>query len=180
VFLLGARQARRGGVGRPEQRLFARVNGAPRRWYAPVWSVMQFGSLAGAVATAAGASSIGRRNEARRIAAAGIGAWVAAKGVKHLVGRGRTASVFSDARVLGRQQSGLGYPSGHAAVSAAMVMVIRRELPGPFQPLVWLLPVVVSASRMYVGAHLPLDVAGGAALGIVCGGVADLAITDRA
>ena len=33
---------------------------------------------------------------------------------------------------------------------------------------------VVGLSRMYVGAHLPLDVAGGAALGLAVGGLVEM------
>jgi membrane-associated phospholipid phosphatase len=35
---------------------------------------------------------------------------------------------------------------------------------------------VVGGTRQYVGAHLPLDVAGGAALGIAAGAITNLAL----
>jgi membrane-associated phospholipid phosphatase len=35
-------------------------------------------------------------------------------------------------------------------------------------------PVLVALARMYVGAHLPLDVLGGAGLGLAVGGVTRL------
>jgi membrane-associated phospholipid phosphatase len=36
--------------------------------------------------------------------------------------------------------------------------------------------VVVMFGRMYVGAHLPLDLVGGAALGVVAGSAANLIV----
>ena len=130
------------------------MNRLPARWHAPVWLVMQAGSLGGVVAAT---------TRSKRVGMAGATAWVAAKAVKPFVGRARPAS----ARVLGREQSGLGYPSGHAAVAAAMAYT------GPSRAA-WLLAGVVGASRMYVGAHLPLDVAGGAALGVACAAAVEL------
>jgi membrane-associated phospholipid phosphatase len=37
---------------------------------------------------------------------------------------------------------------------------------------------IIGSTRMYVGAHLPLDVVGGVAIGVLCGRAAG-AIMDR-
>ena len=165
LFVGGAVLARHPEVGALERRWFGWINRLPARWYRPVWVVMQLGSLGGVVAVAATAGAAGRTDVSRRAGAAGALAWVAAKLVKRFVGRGRPSAVVDTARVLGREQSGLGYPSGHAAVTAAMAAAAA--------PLVgrvaWLVPVAVGTSRVYVGAHLPLDVGGGFALGVACG-----------
>ena len=61
-------------------------------------------------------------------------------------------------------QSGDGFISGHAAISAALAAGVVPVLPGA-TPVLAALAGTVGFSRLYVGAHLPLDVVGGAALG---------------
>ena len=41
------------------------------------------------------------------------------------------------------------------------------------------LGAVVLFGRMYVGAHLPLDIIGGAALGVIAGSVVNLVVRPR-
>ena len=182
AFLVGAAAARRPEVGALEHRWFARVNTLPARWHPPVWVVMQLGSLGGVVAVTTAAAAAGRPDIARRAGVAGSLAWIAAKGVKRFVGRERPGAVVPGTRILGREQSGLGYPSGHAAVTTAMVTAIAPVVSPRRRALLWLVPVSVGSARMYTGAHLPLDIAGGVALGVACAGVCrDLpAVTGRA
>jgi glycosyltransferase 2 family protein len=169
VFVAGAALARRGVVGAGERRLFARVNSLPGRLHRPWWVLMQLGSLGGALGVATAAAGAGRPDLARRLAIAGPLTWVGAKAVKPFVGRGRPSSAVATARVLGREQRGLGYPSGHAAVVAALYVAARPDL-GRRGRLAALAAVAgVAASRSYVGAHLPLDVAGGLGLGAAIG-----------
>jgi membrane-associated phospholipid phosphatase len=61
----------------------------------------------------------------------------------------------------------LGYPSGHAAVAWAITIIVLASLGRPWRIAAIVLAVVVPIVRMYVAAHLPLDLIGGAALGIV-------------
>ena len=53
---------------------------------------------------------------------AGLVAYLLARLGKHLVGRGRPGEVFADLQLRDVDATGLGFPSGHAAVSAAMVV----------------------------------------------------------
>ena len=70
----------------------------------------------------------------------------------------------------------LGYPSGHAAVAGALTVVVAAHLGRRWAVAALVLGVAVLLGRMYVGAHLPLDVVGGAALGAVSGSLVNLAI----
>ena len=63
----------------------------------------------------------------------------------------------------------LGYPSGHAAVAAALTVVVAAHLSVRWLIAALALGAVVLFGRMYVGAHLPLDIIGGAALGAIGG-----------
>jgi len=55
--------------------------------------------------------------------ALGLLAYYCASGLKDLIGRGRPAEMMSDVVFHGDPAQGLGFPSGHAAVSAALAAV---------------------------------------------------------
>ena len=66
-----------------------------------------------------------------------------------------------------------GFPSGHAARSAmfafVMVYVLSEKFPRAAH-LIWIYPILMSFSRIYVLQHYPLDVIGGFILGILLAG----------
>ena len=66
-----------------------------------------------------------------------------------------------------------GFPSGHAARSAmfafVMVYVLSEKFPRGAH-LIWIYPILMSFSRIYVLQHYPLDVIGGFILGILLAG----------
>lgn len=166
---VSARRSGSGGVSPAEERIFRRFNGAPDWIEAPAWIVMQAGSLAAVFATAAANTRLGRRRTAMWTAAVGTSVWIGAKAVKPLVGRGRPEELLDDVIVRGARQTGLGYPSGHAAVAMTLAwsgLANRCRAPSG---LAIAGAGVVGATRLYVGAHLPLDVAGGLAMGTLVG-----------
>jgi undecaprenyl-diphosphatase len=74
------------------------------------------------------------------------------------------------------QEGSLGFPSGHAAVAAALVVACAAYLTGPWLWVSVALSLVVPIGRIYVAAHLPLDVVGGAALGVVAASATHLTL----
>ena len=66
----------------------------------------------------------------------------------------------------GVEEGDQGFPSGHAAVSTAMTVVLWPEVPASGRLTLAALTGLVPFGRMYVGAHLPLDLVGGSALGL--------------
>jgi undecaprenyl-diphosphatase len=168
-FVAGAREANRGVLRPGEARFFHRLNRLPRAALPPVWTVMQCGSLAGGVGAGLLVAASGRRRLGHTMAVTAGATWLAAKAVKPFVGRGRPTTLLESARVLGREQAGLGYPSGHAAVAMALAAAASSHVAPPIRLALWTTAAGVGAARIYVGAHLPLDVAGGMALGVALG-----------
>jgi undecaprenyl-diphosphatase len=174
--VLGATTARalRPEPSQLELDCFEAVNSLPDGISAPLWPVMQLGALAAVPAVAGVVWWRGERGRAVHLLVSGSATWVVAKGVKRLVRRGRPAAVVAAARIRGLEQSGDGFISGHAAISAALAAGARPLLPGG-GPLLAGLAATVAFARLYVGAHLPLDVVGGAATGLIVDAVLELA-----
>ncbi len=163
------------GVAPGETRAFEALNDLPDRWAGPVWVVMQAGNLLAAPVAAAAAGAAGRRDTARRLLASGTLTWVLSKAVKGAVRRPRPTSLVAGARRRGRAQTGSGFVSGHAAVAASLCAAGLPELPPAYRAAAVTTAVMVGAARVYVAAHLPLDVVGGAALGIAAEAAIELA-----
>ncbi len=162
-------RARRPGVGPLELAAFRAVNDLPEDPSGVVWALMQCGSL-GAVPAAAGLSRMaGHQMLARRLLVAGGAAWLAAKVAKQAVRRPRPADLVPGVALRGSAATGLGYLSGHAGVVTALATVAAHELPPGAAVAAWACVPVVAGARVYAGAHLPLDVLGGAALGLSIG-----------
>jgi len=168
--LWSADRARSSRVSAPEERVFRAVNNLPDRLYLLVWPVMQMGSLAAVFVAATGTRRRVGVDEAVIVAAMGTAVWGGVKLIKPAIGRGRPIAHLADVEVRGRAQTGLGYPSGHAAVSLTLALVATRS--SSLRRLAMLGSALTGASRLYVGAHLPLDVIGGAAVGWLVGSAA--------
>jgi len=167
--------ARSAEVSAAERRIYELAGRLPRAAAPGLWAVMQAGSLA-AVFVASGLALAARRPRlAADLAASGTAAWTGAKLVKQVVRRGRPEALLPGVVLYGRPQTGLGFPSGHAAVAAAMMTAAAPHLPPPARAAGWAGVALVATARMYVGAHLPLDVAGGLLLGCTVGSAARLA-----
>lgn len=168
-----ARRARARSVGPSEERLFRLLNGCPDGCHPPVWMVMQSGSLASVFVVAGVLYHRQRRRSAVAAAIVGTAVWAGVKAVKPLVGRGRPADHLAGVSVRGLPQSGLGYPSGHAAVAMALALIATRGCGLTARTAAVTIAGVTGGARIYVGAHLPLDVAGGYAIGVLGGRAAE-------
>ncbi len=155
--------------GRLEADVFRLVNDLPHALDAPLRAAMQAGTFA-VVPVAATAALLARRPRlARDLAAAGSTAWLLARLVKHLVGRGRPGSLLDGVVLGGVEAMGLGFPSGHVAVAAALATAAGPHLGRRGRRAAWAMVGAVAVARVYVGAHLPVDALGGAALGWMVG-----------
>ena len=175
-LLIGTGYLARRAMTPTEIRAFRRVNELPDEAFRAVWVPMQYGTFGAVPALAVLALARRRFPMAAAVAAAGTSAWMLAKAVKPIVGRGRPAGILTGVRQRGKEEGDLGFPSGHAAVSAALTMVISPHLEGGWRLGCVALAGFVPVARMYVGAHLPLDVLGGSALGVAVGSLVNLAV----
>jgi glycosyltransferase 2 family protein len=163
-------------IGRREAAVFRLVNELPDAIYPPVWVLMQSGNLfagpiAGAVAGLAGRPRLGLR-----LALGGVTSWALSKAIKRVYRRPRPNGLIPAVHDRGREATGLGYVSGHAGVAVALGVAASTEL-GPLgRAGALLVPPLVGLSRIYVGAHLPLDTVGGAAMGLAVEATVDRAL----
>jgi len=98
---------------------------------------------------------------------------ISSKLIKNNVQRPRPCQV-SSLEVIQRVSCGSGYSftSSHAAnhfCVAAFVITVFGPLMGKWRHLWWLWASMVGIAQIYVGLHYPLDILGGAILGIIIG-----------
>ncbi len=106
-----------------ESRAFTLLNGLPDGLVYVLIPVMQAGSFAAVFVAGILALLARRPHLAGLLVLAGGSAWVLAKLVKRVVERGRPDEYLADVVIRGAVQMGQGFPSGHAAVIAAMATV---------------------------------------------------------
>jgi membrane-associated phospholipid phosphatase len=167
----------RDGLAAGERAFFKAVNSWPDALYVAIWPFMQYGVFLTIPILVVVAVIARRYRLAGAMALAGFGVYFVAKWVKHEVERGRPAALLDGVQ---ERESfamhSIGYPSGHIAVAAALTMVVTPYLRGRWKLVPAALVVIVAIGRTYVGAHLPLDLFGGAALGASAGAFANLLV----
>jgi undecaprenyl-diphosphatase len=163
-------------VSAAEASVFRFLDGTDVLPFAVVWPVMQLGNLVVIPCAAAVAAAFRRWRLAVALLLAGAGVYLLAKVVKGLVVRGRPDGLLPDVVIRGAPAVGRGFVSGHAAVVTALLVVAWPWLNRPARIVCSVLAVAVCLARVHVGAHLPLDVLGGAALGLAVAGAVRLAL----
>lgn len=158
---------RNGDVGAIEKAVFRAINGLPDWLKAPMWIFQIFGSLAFVAVAALVAFALRRYRLSVALVAAiplklALEWWV----VKALVERERPSFTVPDAVIRDVNTSPLGFPSGHAIFAFALAGLLAPYLGRLGKIVVYTLAVLNSFARVYLGAHNPLDVIAGAALGI--------------
>jgi undecaprenyl-diphosphatase len=162
-----------------ERAVFRAVNTGTHAGSGAVWVVMQLGMIGVVPLSAAVALLLHRHRLALALLLAGALAYGGGKVVKRIVERGRPDDLLDDVAIQGAAAHGLGFVSGHAAVAFALATVVSRPLGGPDDGrrfVAFGVAIAVCLARVHVGAHLPLDVVGGAGLGLAAGGLARLTL----
>jgi membrane-associated phospholipid phosphatase len=156
---------------------FRLVNGLPAFLQYPMWPFMQLGAM-GAIPVGAVLAGIFRR---WRLAVAflivGGVKLVLAKVIKAEFVRHRPARLIEDVNIyIGSSDAGLGFVSGHATIAVGIGVILHPYLKWRWARVVlWVVVVLVLWGRVYVGAHFPLDITAGGAVGLAIGSLVNLA-----
>jgi membrane-associated phospholipid phosphatase len=176
VFLWCALIASSGRVGSTERAVFEAINGLPP-WLEPPATVIQFaGTLAvGPVVVVVGLV-LHRWRLAIVAAVVTVAKLVAERIVWEFVIRERPGTTEPEAIVRGSvPTAGPSFVSGHVVLTTGLAWALTPYLPGRWKIAPWLVVALVSCARVYLGAHNPLDIVGGFALGVAIGAAVDLA-----
>jgi undecaprenyl-diphosphatase len=168
VLGVGMISVRDGTVPGWERDVFDAVNGLPDWLYPPAWPIQQLGVLVIGPIVALVAALTRRFRLALAALLATVAKLTLEQVVKAMVSRERPGtSIGGDIETRGDVSvRGESFVSGHAILAAALAGVVTPYLPRRWKVVPWVLVALVMVGRIYVGAHNPLDVVCGAALGL--------------
>ncbi len=117
----------------------------------------------------------GRHLGLRLAAAAGI-ATLLSQALKRSLTRARPDVSIEGYEALSISPDRFSFPSGHTSAAFGVAVAFAGE-PNGIGPAALILAVCIALSRVYLGAHYPLDVGAGAALGVFAGLAARLLVS---
>ena len=176
VFAVCAVVAADGRVGPVERALFHAVNGLPDWLYQPMLVFQYLGVLAMPLVVAVGALAFRRWRLAAALVLVVPLKLALERVVKLLVQRERPGTTVPDAILRGVHSAGLSFVSGHAIITFAIAGLLALVLPRRWAVVVFVLASLNAVARVYLGAHNPLDVVGGAAIGLAIAAALDLVL----
>jgi undecaprenyl-diphosphatase len=165
-----------GRVGPAERAVFHAINGLPGWLYRPMVVFQYLGVLVIPLVVAVGALAFRRWRLAAALVLVVPLKLAAEKVPKLLVERERPGTTVPDAILRGVPSAGLSFTSGHAIITFAIAGLLALVLPLRWGIVAFVLATLNAIARVYLGAHNPLDVVGGAAIGLAIAAVLDLVL----
>jgi undecaprenyl-diphosphatase len=176
VFTACAVIVANGRVGPAERAVFHAINGLPGWLYQPMLYAQYLGVLGVPLVVAVGALLFRRW----RLAAALVLVVPCKLGLervaKMLVQRQRPGTTVPDAILRGVPHGGLSFTSGHAIITFAIAGLLVLVLPRRWGVVAFVLAACNGLARVFLGAHNPLDVVGGAAIGLAIAAALDIVL----
>ena len=177
LTVLSSLAARDGAVSAPERSVFDAINGLPGWLYRPMWAFQLLGVLVAPVLIAVVLLVLRRWRPALALLLLVPLKLAAERQVlKKLVERQRPGQTETNPILRDVPPAGLSFPSGHAIVAAATLVILWPYLGRTGRVIATLLAVGVGVARIYLGAHNPLDVVAGAGLGLILGALLTLVV----
>ncbi len=176
VFAVCAVVVADGRVGPTERAVFHAVNGLPTWLYRPMLLAQYLGVLAMPLVVALGALAFRRWRLAAALALVVPLKLALERIPKELVQRERPGTTVPDAILRGVHSGGLSFTSGHAIITFAIAGLLVLVLPRRWGVVAVVLASLNAVARVYLGAHNPLDVVGGAAIGLALAAALDLVL----
>ena len=177
ILVIGMIIVRNGTVSGPEKAVFRAINDLPGALYPALWPFQQLGAILVGPIVAIVAAITKRYRLALAALTVSVLKLVFERVVKAFVSRDRPGTTIgTDVHLRGNVPAiGESFVSGHAVLITALACIVAPYLRGRWKIFPWALVAMVMLTRVYVGAHNPLDVLCGAALGLAIGSVVNLA-----